>query len=170
MTDAAEASATTHTPTNTPSTSSATAAAALAGSDGSPQPATAAAAKLGASIFVSDDAPVYDMPVSAINRPLLSELDTLKVWQRQILQSLSGRVFSVSSAHVRSGGGFPARLFALPVYSLWQHRRALSESDVFQPVALFGSCRCQCMGVALLTPSNPQGAAELCMLSAARAY
>jgi len=82
MTEAAEPAAT-HTPTNTPTTAAAAAAAAAppAGSTGSPQPATAAAAKLGASIFVSDDAPVYDMPVSAINRPLMSDLDPLKVLQ-----------------------------------------------------------------------------------------
>jgi uncharacterized ParB-like nuclease family protein len=33
------------------------------------------------SIFVQDDAPVYDMPVSAINRPLPSTLDHAKVQQ-----------------------------------------------------------------------------------------
>lgn len=31
------------------------------------------------SIFVPDDAPVYAMPMSAINRPLMSELDPNKV-------------------------------------------------------------------------------------------
>jgi hypothetical protein len=34
---------------------------------------------LGSSIFVADDAPVYDMPLSAINRPLLSEVQPEKV-------------------------------------------------------------------------------------------
>jgi hypothetical protein len=33
------------------------------------------------SIFVQDDAPVYDMPVSAINRPLPSTLGHAKVQQ-----------------------------------------------------------------------------------------
>lgn len=36
---------------------------------------------LSSSIFVQDDAPVYDMPVSAINRPLPSTLDGAKVQQ-----------------------------------------------------------------------------------------
>jgi hypothetical protein len=35
--------------------------------------------ELGSSIFVPDDAPVYEMPVSAINRPLLSEVHPEKV-------------------------------------------------------------------------------------------
>jgi uncharacterized ParB-like nuclease family protein len=33
------------------------------------------------SIFVQDDAPVYEMPVTAINRPLPSTLDNAKVQQ-----------------------------------------------------------------------------------------
>eukprot|EP00879_Flechtneria_rotunda_P022065 GHRR01023280.1.p1 GENE.GHRR01023280.1~~GHRR01023280.1.p1 ORF type:complete len:140 (+),score=39.73 GHRR01023280.1:153-572(+) len=33
------------------------------------------------SVFVPEDAPVYDMPVSAINRPLMSALDECKLQQ-----------------------------------------------------------------------------------------
>jgi hypothetical protein len=36
---------------------------------------------LSGSVFVQDDAPVYEMPVSAINRPLPSTLDNSKVQQ-----------------------------------------------------------------------------------------
>lgn len=37
--------------------------------------------ELPSSIFVSEDAPVYDMPVSAISRPIASVLDDSKVQQ-----------------------------------------------------------------------------------------
>lgn len=52
------------------------------------------------SIFVADDAPVYDMPVSAINRPLASSLDEAKV-QLFVQDMRAGAQFTpIEVAHV----------------------------------------------------------------------
>lgn len=53
------------------------------------------------SIFVPDDAPVYDMPVSAINRPLQSVVDADKV-QRFVADMQAGSVFTpIEVVHVQ---------------------------------------------------------------------
>jgi uncharacterized ParB-like nuclease family protein len=54
----------------------------------------------GSSVFVSDDAPVYDMPVSAIKRPLQSQLDPKKV-QQFVADMQAGASFTpIEVAHV----------------------------------------------------------------------
>jgi hypothetical protein len=56
--------------------------------------------ELGSSVFVADDAAVYDMPVSAINRPLQSQLDPAKV-QQFVADMQAGATFTpIEVAHV----------------------------------------------------------------------
>eukprot|EP00879_Flechtneria_rotunda_P011854 GHRR01012383.1.p1 GENE.GHRR01012383.1~~GHRR01012383.1.p1 ORF type:complete len:118 (+),score=34.10 GHRR01012383.1:153-506(+) len=47
------------------------------------------------SVFVPEDAPVYDMPVSAINRPLMSALDECKL--QQFMDDMQVRASSAAS-------------------------------------------------------------------------
>lgn len=57
----------------------------------------------GSSVFVAVDAPVYDMPISAINRPLQSQLDPEKV-QQFVADMQTGATFTpIEVAHVTGG-------------------------------------------------------------------
>lgn len=57
--------------------------------------------QLGSSIFVQDDAPIYDMPVSAINRPLMSELNPTKVAQFAQEMRAGAQFTPIEVAHVQ---------------------------------------------------------------------
>lgn len=87
---------------------------AAAGAASGPQSKTQQQQELGSSIFVPDDAPVYDMPVAAINRPLLSEVNPAKVCG---CDSLAPSKFHCMPGQQR-GSDAPVLLLAALVISL----------------------------------------------------
>lgn len=55
------------------------------------------------SIFVPEDAPVYDIPVSAINRPLQSAVDPSKVAQFAQEMAAGAQFTPIEVIHVQGG-------------------------------------------------------------------